>query len=80
MRRPSGKTVRDAVIFLLGAAGFVNEAFVIAEPRPILLAAALLMMGVTGFMSYDRLFQRAPSPPEAPEQADPKTDPHAGAR
>lgn len=66
------KNVRDAVVALLGAAGFSYEILIPPSPRSIIIWASLLMLGLPVGAITDRLLQR--TGPDS-SSSDPATPP-----
>lgn len=64
------KNVRDSILFVIGSSAFAYEVLAQVDPRPIVVGAALLMLGLPVSAFTDRLFQRA-TEPAAAEPADP---------
>lgn len=66
--RPSGKTLRDLVLFLGGAVVMAHEVVGVPEPRLAVLAVAAAMLGLPGSLGMDRLLSRDPPPPPGKEE------------
>lgn len=64
------KNVRDSILFLIGSGAFAYEVLVPTDPRPIVVAASLLMLGLPVSSVTDRLLGRGTTPPD-PEPTPP---------
>lgn len=64
--RFSAKTVRDAVMFLGGAALMTHEVIGVPEPRLAILGVAAAMLGLPGSLGMDRLLNRGAEPSSPP--------------
>lgn len=67
--RLSAKTLRDAALFLGGAAVMTHEVIGVPEPRLAVLGVAAAMLGLPGSLGMDRLLNRGAEQPPPKEEA-----------
>lgn len=48
------RSVHDGLTFLLGAGAFIHQVVVALNPQPVIVGAALVLMGVPGALRIDR--------------------------